>query len=1035
MTEAAQAVIYPRYCFHLSPTANSWCLVTASDIHGLRQHPGFEGENFFFYKNLPIKWARVVGPVVAIDEAAGRRRIYTIDDSSGKCIEALVKMPPPTTLNDAPRRMQARAGAAAGGAAEPSAPDSDSLGPYGHIDVGDVVDVKGALSTFREKAQINVEKMVIVKGTAQEVKLWEKRTKFRQEVLDRTWILSEKEIRRCRKEAEASDARLGKKKKHLKAVSEGGTGYPNDLCTSDGEIVHYNLERGNRSTERWWKKNYTCKKSAPQQRLASADIVETSSNISRETPQELRFNSTDPALTSGLGPKETEKAASLFQSLFTTMAPQDIFDRPVDTKAPPSTISVRKDHPEPRKGIRSQAPLQTNKFYSNFFLGDQTGPSFTFPYSVAWARGKGASGSWGLSCSHIDEQQRVFGNEKFNGASSYYLNPIGIQSMVISAKELGKETALSTDSITAFSARVHLSKNESSEPAVSYPLVQGMAYITAQFDGSVPLIQSGVFFKAVSRVTNNPKDHVTKYNFHLEDGTTWRVYGWRTKGDELDLKVVNNGLAESKNPFYGIIQVCKDPVTKGSEELFDDGAGVYPVTVTLSGSAVGKEGSYCFKFQKDGHQLGHLYMFALPHHVSSFNGDTKERVQDVRLQSPTKGVASLVKGSEWTMVERNMPIDMQFAPWHPEKGSMAELSDKAKGIIRAAAAKELSQNIPAQTNLDSMYFSGKALAKFATILYVVQELLRDKTLAKKGLGPLKAAFGTFAANKQKFPLVYESKFVAAWGGIVSSASYETGDAGIDFGNTYYNDHHFHYGYHILAAATIGQLDSEWAKANKDYVNLLVRDVANPSAEDKHFPLWRSFDWYHGHSWAHGLYAAMDGKNQESSSEDMMCAYALKMWGKVIKNSDLEMRGNLQLSIISRSLQSYYLYKKDNTVQPKQFIGNKVAGILFENKIDHTTFFDPNIEAIQGIHMIPILPPTPFVRDDKFVKEEWEAYFSKGRVDDIRNAWKGIIYANYATVDPKKAWDFFTSRDFDPQWLDGGASMTWFMAYAAALGRL
>lgn len=87
----------------------------------------------------------------------------------------------------------------------------------------------------------------------------------------------------------------------------------------------------------------------------------------------------------------------------------------------------------------------------------------------------------------------------------------------------------------------------------------------------------------------------------------------------------------------------------------------------------------------------------------------------------------------------------------------------------------------------------------------------------------------------------------------------TGDAGVDFGNTYYNDHHFHYGYHILAAATIGQLDPDWAKANRDYVNLLVRDVANPSEDDKFFPQWRSFDWYHGHSWAHGLYAAADGK--------------------------------------------------------------------------------------------------------------------------------------------------------------------------------
>lgn len=100
---------------------------------------------------------------------------------------------------------------------------------------------------------------------------------------------------------------------------------------------------------------------------------------------------------------------------------------------------------------------------------------------------------------------------------------------------------------------------------------------------------------------------------------------------------------------------------------------------------------------------------------------------------------------------------------------------------------------------------------------------------------------------------------AAWGGIVSSASYETGNSGADFGNTYYNDHHFHYGYHILAAAIIGHLDPDWLKQNRDYVNVLVRDVANPSAKDKLFPMWRNFDWYHGHSWAHGLYAAMDGK--------------------------------------------------------------------------------------------------------------------------------------------------------------------------------
>lgn len=118
------------------------------------------------------------------------------------------------------------------------------------------------------------------------------------------------------------------------------------------------------------------------------------------------------------------------------------------------------------------------------------------------------------------------------------------------------------------------------------------------------------------------------------------------------------------------------------------------------------------------------------------------------------------------------------------------------------------------------------------------------------------------------------------------------------------------------------------------------------------------------------------------------------------------------------------------VQPKQFIGNKVAGILFENKIDHTTYFSADLECIQGIHMIPILPPTPYVRTKEFVQEEWDAFFSKGRVDNIGNAWKGIIYASYTTVQPRLAWEFFSAPQFDPMWLDGGASLTWSLAYAA-----
>ncbi len=137
-----------------------------------------------------------------------------------------------------------------------------------------------------------------------------------------------------------------------------------------------------------------------------------------------------------------------------------------------------------------------------------------------------------------------------------------------------------------------------------------------------------------------------------------------------------------------------------------------------------------------------------------------------------------------------------------------------------------------------------------------------------------------------------------------------------------------------------------------------------------------------------------------------------------------------LSVMARSLGQYYLYTADNKVQPSSFIGNKVAGILFENKCDHTTYFGDKIEYIQGIHMLPLLPSTKFTRPASFVKQEWETWFDKGRAAKIEGGWKGILYANLATIDTQAAWDFFTEKDFDPSWLDGGASLAWYLAYCA-----
>ncbi|TAQ89602.1 hypothetical protein B7494_g2092 [Chlorociboria aeruginascens] len=739
------------------------------------------------------------------------------------------------------------------------------------------------------------------------------------------------------------------------------------------------------------------------------------------------INSPIPTPTSIISP--TGSATSVISSVVEGMPSDNIF-QPVATDAPPPVISSRSDHPVPRLGIEPQnSPIGTNKFYANFFLGSQSAATWTHPYSVAWAKGGGASSSWGMSISHIDANQRVFGPNSAAGATQYFINPIGIQSLILSATELGSQTTLSTDTITPLSINVNLSPSPGDAPAIIFPLVQGMGFVTGIYTGTTPIIQTGVFFRSITQSPYTMKPGVTKYTILLEDGETWLLYAYSPGQPPVQFTVVSNSLVQATSNFNGIIQIAKNP-GGDAEALYDHSVGAYPVTAALSGSVNGATGSYTLSFSKGGNQSSRLLMFALPHHVQSFDPTTASAVMNVQLDTTTKGTATAVFADSWTLIE-SLPTTMGFAPWSPSYGAQKTLSVGAVSAIQVIAASEVSQDMEAQSDLNSMYYSGKALAKFAGIVYTLNDLLGNEALAQAGLEKLKTAFGRFANNTQQYPLVHET----AWGGVVSSASYTTGNSGDDFGNTYYNDHHFHYGYFIYAASVIGYLDPSWLSANdnKAYINTLVRDIANPSSLDPYFPIYRNFDWYNGHSWAHGLYESYDGKDEESSSEDSMSAYALKMWGRTIGDSNLEARSNLQLAITARSLQNYFLYTDSNIIEPSNFIGNKVSGILFENKIDHTTYFGANIEYIQGIHMLPLLPSSTLTRTKDFVQQEWDAFFSDGRAEAVQGGWKGILFANLAIVDPSTAWSFFSNSNFDAGWLDGGASRTWYLALAAGLG--
>lgn len=171
----------------------------------------------------------------------------------------------------------------------------------------------------------------------------------------------------------------------------------------------------------------------------------------------------------------------------------NIFE-PVATSAPPSQISQKSDHPVPRLGIQQTAPISTNKFFQNFLLGSQSSTTFLHPYSIAWAKGQGASQSWGMSVSHIDANQLALGPVNTTGSVGYFINPLGIQSLVLSAAELGASTNLTSTNITDMSALIQLRPSAYAAPAIEFPLTQGAGFVTGVYNNVTPQIETGVFF-------------------------------------------------------------------------------------------------------------------------------------------------------------------------------------------------------------------------------------------------------------------------------------------------------------------------------------------------------------------------------------------------------------------------------------------------------------------------------------------------------------------------------------------------------------
>ncbi len=171
-----------------------------------------------------------------------------------------------------------------------------------------------------------------------------------------------------------------------------------------------------------------------------------------------------------------------------------------------------------------------------------------------------------------------------------------------------------------------------------------------------------------------------------------------------------------------------------------------------------------------------------------------------------------------------------------------------------------------------------------------------------------------------------------------------------FGSEQFNDHNFHYGYFIYAAAVLARHDDSFAARHGDVIDALVADIASPT-ETKTLPKLRVFDPYVGHSWASGYGEFADGNNQESVSEAVNAWYALFLWGKVRHNDALVTHAEWLYSHESQAAVRYWL--TNNKAYPAYTAPNTT--IVWGGKRDYATWFSTRPQAKLGILLLPMSP--------------------------------------------------------------------------------
>ena len=537
---------------------------------------------------------------------------------------------------------------------------------------------------------------------------------------------------------------------------------------------------------------------------------------------------------------------------------------------------------------------------------------------------------------------------------------------------LGAVEAFSSHQVSAYDdLSVTVSWN-ASQGTMKAPLVYGMPYASVLFDSLTPALQPAPGVAILTANGSSTEGTVTAQSVTvtLNNGQTWKIYAPKTLAWTWSSSSIQASAALS-----GWIRIAYQPIAAAAS-ILDQYAGAIPTGGSVDLSVSGDDGIVRFDWQRTGD--GELLMMAMPHHMARMQSPSSPSLAVPSLS----GTLNAIAAGSWTL-----RYPLSTITWTAPRSLDLSASQDFQAALKTDA------NFSPTVTTDP-YFGGKQLAKLARLVLMAREQ-GENALASSMTSTLAAAAAPWLDGTNANPLVYDT----TWGGIVTTKG--LADSAADFGQGYYNDHHFHYGYHLYAAAVLAREDPTWASSHADKILCLARDIANPSPSDAYFPRVRNFDWFVGHSWAAGLFAFGDGRNQESTAEAVNAWYGVELYGRACGNATLTNLGRILRAMEVASAQTYWQIPDASTIYPVPFKGRHVVGVLWQTKADFTTFFGNAPEFIYGIQMIPFTPATEDLLSRAWITDA-AAQLAAAQAGTTQQGWKGFMAMAKAVIDPASA---------------------------------